>query len=52
MMAYERSEYGWNNFCKFINQFQPKTKALLRKLERIFIKLYRQNVSLLFNQNA
>ena len=34
----------------YINQFQPKTKTVIRKLERILIKLYRQNVSLLFNQ--
>ena len=29
-----------------------KTKTLVRKLERILIKLYRQNVSLLFNQTC
>ena len=43
---------GWNwwmSFGKFIYQFQPETKTLIRKLERILIKLYRQNVSLLFN---
>ena len=33
------------HFGKFI-QFQPETKTLIRKLERILIKLYRQNVSL------
>ena len=32
------------------HQFQPETKTLIRKLERILIKLYRQNVSLLFDQ--
>ena len=32
----------------FIYQFKPKT----RKLERILIKLYRQNVTLLFNQTC
>ena len=31
---------------------QFETKALIRKLERILIKLYRQNVSLLFNQTC
>ena len=38
------------NFGKFIYQLQPKTKTLFRKLERNLIKLYNQNVSLLFNQ--
>ena len=50
MMAYERSESAPENFGKFINQFQPETKTLIRKLERILIKLYRQNLSLLFNE--
>ena len=48
MMAYERSESTWDNFDKFIYQFQPETKTLIRKLERILTKLYRHNVSLLF----
>ena len=52
MMAYERSESARDNFGKFIHQFQPETKTLLRKLERIQIKLYRLNVSLLFNQTC
>ena len=38
------------NFGKFIHQFQPEIKTLIRKLERILIKLNRQNVSLLINQ--
>ena len=38
MIAYEKSEI---NFGKFIHQFQPETKTLIRKLERILIKLYR-----------
>ena len=46
MMAYERSKSTWDNFGKFIHQFQPETKILIRKLERILIKLYRQNMSL------
>ena len=50
MMAYEMSEIARNNFGRFIHQFQPETKTLIRKLEKILIKLYRQNVSLLFNQ--
>ena len=48
-MAYERSESSRDNFGEFIHQFQPETKTLIRKLERILIKLYRQNVSLLSN---
>ena len=35
MMAYEGSENAWDNFGKFIYQFQPETKTLIRKLERI-----------------
>ena len=51
MMAYERSKNNRDNFGKFIHQFQSETKTLIRKLERI-LKLYRQNVSLLFNQTC
>ena len=51
-MAYERSEGAQDNFGKFIHQFQPETRTLIRKLERILIKLYRQNVALLFNQTC
>ena len=50
MMAYERFESAWDNFGKFLYQFQPETKTLIRKLERILHKLYRQNLSLLFNE--
>ena len=46
MMAFERSESARENFGKFIHQFQPETMTLIRKLERILIKLYSQNVSL------
>ena len=49
-MAYERSKSGQNNFAKLIHQLQPKTKTLVWELEGILIKLYRQNVFLLFNQ--
>ena len=52
MMAYERCKSAWNDFGKFSHQFQPETKKLIWKLERILIKLYRQNVSLLFNQTC
>ena len=51
-MAYERSKSAGDNFVKFIHQFQPKTKTLARKLERILIKSYRQNASLLLNQTC
>ena len=40
MMAYEGSEGAWDNFGKFIYQFQPETKTLISKLERILDKLY------------
>ena len=52
MKAYEWSESARNNFGKFIHQFQPETKTLIRKLKRKLIKLYRQNVSLLFNETC
>ena len=48
-MAYERSESAQDNFGKFIHQFQPE---LIRKLERVLNKLYRQNLSSLFNQTC
>ena len=41
-----------DNFGKFINQFQLETKTPTRKLERILHKLYRQNLSLLFNETC
>ena len=43
-MADEGSESVWDNFGKFIHQFPPETKTLIRKLEKILIELYRQNV--------
>ena len=46
MMAYERSESAQDNFEKFIYQFQPETKTI------ILNKLYRQNLSLLFNETC
>ena len=52
MMAYELSQSTRDNVGKFIYQFQPKIKTLIRKFERILIKLNRQNVSLLFNQTC
>ena len=42
----------WDHFEKFIYQFQLETKTLIRKLERILNKLYRQNFSLLFNETC
>ena len=33
-----------NNFVKFMYQFKPKTKTLIRKIERILIKLYKHCV--------
>ena len=50
MIAYERSECARKNFGKFIYQFQPETKTLIKKLERIFLKLYLQYVFLLYNE--
>ena len=47
MMVYETSESAWDNFGKFIFEFQPKTQTLIRKLERILIELFRQNVSII-----
>ena len=39
---------GWNWWMNF----QPETKALIRKLERTLNELYRKNVSLLFNKTC
>ena len=44
-MSYEGFESACDNFGKFIHKFQPETKTLIRKLGRILIKLYRQNLS-------
>ena len=52
MMAYEGCESARDSFGKFINQFQPETKTVIRKLERILNKLYRQNLFLLFNETC
>ena len=51
-MAYEVSETVWEvKFGKFINQFKPEIRTLVRKLERILIKLY-THVSISFNQTC
>ena len=50
MMVYEGSESAQDTLGKFIYQFQPETKTVIRKLERILNKSYRQNLSLLFNE--
>ena len=52
MIAYGRPGSARDNFGIFIHQFQSETKTLIRKLERIIIKLYKENVSLLFNQTC
>ena len=39
-MAYERSKSTWDNPGKFIQQFKPETKTLIKKLEKILIKSY------------
>ena len=39
-----------STFGKFIYQFQPETKTLIRKLQKILNTLYRQNLSLLLNE--
>ena len=51
-MDLEVSESAQDNFGKFIYQFQPETKKLIRKLEKILNKLYWQNLSLLFNETC
>ena len=51
-MADERPKSARHNTGKSIHQFQPETKTLSRKSERILIKLYRQNVLLLFNKTC
>ena len=44
------SERFRNLSSLFIQKFQPETKTLIWKLERILIKTYRKNVSLLSDQ--
>ena len=39
MLAYEKPETAGDNFGKFIHQFQPETNTLIRKLEKILMKL-------------
>ena len=39
MMAYEGSKSAQDNFGKFINQFEPETKTLIRKLGMILNKI-------------
>ena len=46
------SRKSCGKFGKFIHQFQLEIKTLIRKPERILIELYRQNVSLLFNETC
>ena len=41
MMIYEGVESARDNSGKFINEFQPETKTLIRELEKILIKSYR-----------
>ena len=52
MRSYEGSERARYNFGKFIYQFQSETKILIRKLARVLNELYRQNLSLLFNETC
>ena len=52
MLTNEGSESARDNFGRSIHQFQPETKTLIWKLKRILIKLYRQNVFLLFNETC
>ena len=52
MMAYEGPKSARDNFGKFIHQFQPETETPIRKLEEILKKLYRQNLSLAFNETC
>ena len=40
-MAYERSKGARDNYVKFLHQFQPETKILIRKLE-MFVNVRKQ----------
>ena len=45
MMAYEGSKSAWKeNFGEFVYHFKPEIRTLVRKLERILTKLYRQHI--------
>ena len=57
-MVSEEIESTWENenkscekrkFGFFLNQFPATTKKLIRQLERIKMKINRQNMSILFN---
>ena len=48
---YEESESALKEkLSEIINEFKPEIGAIVRKLERILIKLYWQHVSIWFNQ--
>ena len=51
-MAYEGSESAQDNFGKFIHQFQPETKTLIRKLRKDLKQNIQTNMSLLFNETC
>ena len=52
MMAQSRAESTWdtNNYGKNINQFPPNTIKSIRQYERINKKIYRQKISIMFNE--
>ena len=52
MMVQSRAESIWeiNNCGKYINQFPPNTIKSIRQYERINKKIYRQKISIVFNE--
>ena len=54
MMAQSRTESTWeiNNYGKYINQFPLNTLKSIRQNERINKKIYRQKMSIIFNENC
>ena len=52
MMACDRTESIWvaSSYKSFINQFPPDIIKSIRQLERAYIKICRQNMSILFNE--
>ena len=52
MIAQDRAESIWEliNYVSFINQFPLDTKKSMRRLKRIYTKMCRQGMSILFNK--
>ena len=52
MMAQSQAESTWDtyNYGQYINQFPPNTIKVIREFEQIQKKIYRQKMSIMFNE--